>query len=96
LRPLPYDRILSACRPTPDFGIEQARPRPVDRGIRYPTAFQDPRRETTMRAPRARDHAFFRRVAHGNNVQADLMKRSVTKLDESLKLLAEVSHLLHR
>ena len=69
---------------------------PVGRGAPHPTAFRDRRCETAMRAPSGRDHAFFLRVAHGNDVQAELMKRSVIKLDESLKLLAEVSELLRR
>lgn len=60
------------------------------------TAFRDSRRETTMRARSAYDCAFFQRVAHGYNVRTALMRSSAIKLEESLKLLAEVSDLLRR
>lgn len=40
------------------------------------------------------DRTFFQRVARENEVQIDLMNRSVVKLAESRKLLAEVSDLL--
>jgi hypothetical protein len=49
-----------------------------------------------MRARSTYDCAFFQRVAHGYNVQTALMRSSAIMLDESLKLLAEVSDLLRR
>lgn len=68
----------------------------VARGARPPSALRGGSRETAMRARRTYDRTFFERVAHANAVQADLMKSSAIKLDESLKLLAEVRDLLRR
>ena len=68
----------------------------IEHGVRHPTALRGRRRDTALRAPTAYDRTFFQRVAYANAVQANLMRSSAIKLEESLKLLAEVSDLLRR
>lgn len=84
---LPWGRILrSMASDGPALESRKQDSEPVDRGVRYRSAFRD----------RGRDRMFFERVAQSNSVQAALMKSSTIKLDESLKLLAEISDLLRR
>lgn len=68
----------------------------IDLGARAPQPCAIRPREAAMRALRIYHRMFFLRVAHADGVQAKLVKSSAIKLDESLKLLAEVSDLLRR